>query len=153
MFICVTCAFRIVTVTNLKSINLFAEAMVKIIGLIKTGEGSAEAGIRQITAYWSGKGIDMDGFAMKDGSGLSRKNKVTTLQLTEMLRAATKTPAYQTFYASLPVAGKSGTLAGLLKGTFADGNLRAKQGRWGRCGPMQDMSPIKGKKIWPLPSL
>lgn len=35
---------------------------------------------------------------------------------------------YKTFNASLPVAGKSGSLASLCKGSFAENNMRAKSG-------------------------
>jgi D-alanyl-D-alanine carboxypeptidase/D-alanyl-D-alanine-endopeptidase (penicillin-binding protein 4) len=119
---------KIVRFTNLNSINVFAECMVKMIGLKKGGDGSTSEGVSQITNYWKGKGIDTDGFDMKDGCGLARKNKVTCKQFCAMLRVIKKEKIFDAFGKSLPEAGKSGGIAGLFKGTVAENNLKAKTG-------------------------
>ena len=55
---------------------------------------------------------------------------------------------YSAFNASLPVAGKSGSMANLCKGTFAENNLRAKTGYINRargyCGYVKTKS---GKEL------
>jgi D-alanyl-D-alanine carboxypeptidase/D-alanyl-D-alanine-endopeptidase (penicillin-binding protein 4) len=119
---------KIVRFTNLNSINVFAECMVKMVGLKKGGDGSTSEGVSQITAYWKGKGIDTDGFDMKDGCGLARKNKVTCKQFCAMLRVIKKDKIFDAFEKSLPEAGKSGGIAGLFKGSVAENNLKAKTG-------------------------
>ena len=78
--------------------------------------------------FWQSEGVDVKGLYMNDGCGLSRWNSISTRQLTEMLRSISKESYYKSFYNSLPVAGKSGSLGSLMKGTAAENNLHAKSG-------------------------
>jgi len=118
----------IIKQANLRSINSYAEACVKILANKKFKKGTTEDGIRVIRNFWSQKGIDLDGMLMKDGSGLSRVNRITTDQISKMLCVFTNDITYQYFYKSLSVAGSSGSLMNLFKGTYAENNLRAKSG-------------------------
>jgi serine-type D-Ala-D-Ala carboxypeptidase/endopeptidase (penicillin-binding protein 4) len=119
---------QIVYYTNLKSVNTFAETLLKMMGYKQKGEGTTKAGIEVINNYWLSKGIDLKGFDIYDGCGLSRKDKVTTQQICKILVSFYSNPAYKSFLESLPVAGKSGNLASYLKGTVAENNLKAKTG-------------------------
>jgi len=119
---------NIVYHTNLKSVNTFAEHLLKMLGKTETGEGSYESGSKVVEKFILSKKIDIDGFVMKDGSGLSPLNRVTTKQMAGFLLQFMKDPAFDNFNKSLPVAGKSGSIAGLFKGTVAENNLRAKSG-------------------------
>jgi len=66
---------------------------------------------------------------MYDGSGLSRYNYVTASALTSLLEHLYKDPVHHdAFLASLPIAGKDGTLAARLRQTRAEGNALAKTG-------------------------
>jgi len=123
---------EIIRHTNLKSINLFAEAILKAIGKIKKGEGSEKAGIEVVKNFWAAKKVDLKGFVMEDACGLSRKNKISAGQLCEMLRVIRWEKSYDSFRQSLPVAGKSGGMAGMLNNTFAENNLTAKTGNMDR---------------------
>lgn len=118
----------IVYQTNIKSVNLFAEAMVKVLGAEKGSGGSASAGLKIIHNHWVSLGINSTGLNIEDGCGLARTNKINTLQLTGILLAIKKSKAFPFFYQSLPVAGLSGGMASLLKGTHAENNMRAKTG-------------------------
>ncbi len=118
----------IVHKTNIKSINIFAESLFKTIGLKLKGEGSYEKAKEAMDEFWEHKGIDLSGFDMNDGSGLSRSNCVTTYQLVKMLHKAKEFQSFEHFYASIPVAGESGSISNLFKGHFAQENLRAKSG-------------------------
>jgi D-alanyl-D-alanine carboxypeptidase/D-alanyl-D-alanine-endopeptidase (penicillin-binding protein 4) len=118
----------IIIPTHVKSVNLFAEAILKTIGRIKKNEGSESSGTEAITEYWSKKGIDLTGFDMQDGCGLSRKNKISTRQLVSMLQMIKNEKYFPTFEMSLPLAGVSGGMASMLKGSIAEKNLRAKTG-------------------------
>jgi len=119
----------IVHQTNLHSNNLFAETLLKTIALKKTGYGSIYSAIDIVLNYWKGRGVDVEGFFMSDGSGLSRSNGISTFQQATILSKIYRDNSmYKTFNASLPVAGKSGSLASLCKGSFAENNMRAKSG-------------------------
>lgn len=119
---------KIVYWTNLKSLNLYAEHLLKYIAYKKTGFGSTNAGTEIVTNYWKAKGVDVSGFFMNDGSGLARANVITTKTQTQILRVMSKDKNFTAFYNSLAIAGKSGSLGGLCDGTFAENNLRAKSG-------------------------
>ena len=114
--------------TNMKSVNLFAEAILKMIGYTKFQVGSSGVGIEAIKNFYINKGIDLDGFDMEDGCGLSRKNKISARQLAEILSILRKEKDFAAFEKSLPVAGKSGGMASLLNGTLAENNMKAKTG-------------------------
>ncbi len=120
---------KIVYQTNIQSNNLFAETLLKTIAWNKTKFGEDQTGIDIVTNYWKSKGVDLKGFYMADGCGLSRFNAITTKQLSEILRVITlDSLLFKKFYESLPVAGKSGSLGKLCKGTIAENNLHAKSG-------------------------
>ena len=114
--------------TNLKSINLYAEHLLKYIAYKKNGIGKENEGTEIITAFWKNKGVDVSGFFMNDGCGLSRSNIITTKTETQILRQMAKEKNFKAFYNSLPVAGKSGSLDNMCEGTCAKDNLCAKSG-------------------------
>lgn len=116
---------------NKKSINLYAEHLVKMIGYTLLQDGSNESGTKAIADYWKSKGISVDGLHMQDGSGLSRYNGITPNQLALILRNNVTEPWFLDFFNSLPVAGKAGdpgTLKNMCKGTAAEGKVWAKSG-------------------------
>jgi D-alanyl-D-alanine carboxypeptidase/D-alanyl-D-alanine-endopeptidase (penicillin-binding protein 4) len=104
---------EIVWWTNKKSVNLYAEAILKTLALHKYGYGSEAAGTDLVASFWASKGVDVKGMYLNDGCGLSRWNSVTPRQFTGMLRVMTKDPNFKTFYRSFPehnatVVAKSG---------------------------------------------
>ena len=119
---------KIVYWTNMKSVNSFAEHLLNHIGLQKFKSGNTESGTKAITDFWKIKGIDTQGMFISDGSGLSRANGITARQMAEVIKHMTGSSEFDAFYNSLPVAGKSGSIASICKGTSAEGNLRAKSG-------------------------
>ncbi len=120
---------KLVYYTNLKSNNHYAESFLKTLACKKAGYGTTSAGCDAVLNYWKGRGVDVDGLFMNDGSGLSRSNAISTLQQASILAKIYRDSSiYKSFNASLPVAGQSGSLAGLCKGTFAEKNMRAKSG-------------------------
>ncbi|HRQ88217.1 MAG TPA: D-alanyl-D-alanine carboxypeptidase/D-alanyl-D-alanine-endopeptidase, partial [Bacteroidia bacterium] len=62
----------ILATTNHKSDNLRAECLHRAIGVQAKGQGTTTAAAEAVRAHWAGKGIDMTGFFMGDGCGLSR---------------------------------------------------------------------------------
>lgn len=110
---------EIVYWTNQKSMNLYAEHLLKKMGEVTYGEGSTANGIKAVVNFWNSQKIDLAGFNMVDGSGLSRKNLVTTTQFVQMLLKMKDSIHFPVFFDSLPYQGsikaKSGTMS-LIKG-------------------------------------
>lgn len=115
--------------TNMYSVNLFAEHILNWISLKRYGRGSTNSGTNAVTQFWKKKGIDTRGMYINDGSGLSRFNAVSAKQMVDILVYMRKrSKSWKTFNKSLPLAGKSGTLIRLCKGSNSYNNLRAKSG-------------------------
>ncbi len=65
---------------------------------------------------------------MYDGSGLSPNNGISASQISKALYLVSKDSIFASFYASIPVAGQTGTVYRLGKGSAAEGNMRVKSG-------------------------
>jgi D-alanyl-D-alanine carboxypeptidase/D-alanyl-D-alanine-endopeptidase (penicillin-binding protein 4) len=88
--------------TNKKSVNLFAESLLKTIALRKYGFGTESGGTDAVVSFWQARGIDTKGLYMNDGCGLSRWNSITPRQFVSVLKLMTKDPSFKTFYKSFP---------------------------------------------------
>ena len=122
---------EIATLTNMKSINLFAEGLVCLVGYEKGGKGTTEEGLKQIENYLTKK-ISFQGLYLKDGSGLSRSDGISADHFTQLLLLMHQSVNAQKFKSTLPVAGKSGTLSSLCKGQVGEGRIMAKSGTMSR---------------------
>lgn len=119
---------EIITQTNHRSINLYAEALLKAIGFKQYNYGTVGNGVKAIKAYWTKKKVNIISANIYDGSGLSPSNNLSANVFTKILSLMYQEDKSNIFYNSLPVASKSGTLANLCLGTAASNNLRAKSG-------------------------
>lgn len=105
--------------------NLYGETLLKTLGTALGQPGSARTGreaLRETVEAW---GIPPDSFIVSDGSGLSRYNYAAPEALVAVLRRLADD---ERFEATLPVAGRDGTLENRLQGTPAEDNARAKGG-------------------------
>jgi D-alanyl-D-alanine carboxypeptidase/D-alanyl-D-alanine-endopeptidase (penicillin-binding protein 4) len=120
----------IATLTNKHSDNFLADYILKILGAeLKGTPGHADFGKMIITNFLKENAIDSAQFDIIDGSGLSRKNRITAAALTHLLFQIYKNKAlFNRFFYTLPIAGIDGTLRGRLINTRAEGNARAKTG-------------------------
>lgn len=113
---------------NYHSINLYADAFLKSVGYNLSKDGSFDSAIKSQKQLWSRKGVDLQGFMIRDGSGLSPSGVLTANNLTDILYTMKTDEAFPEYYASIPVVGISGTVQNLAKGSKAVGNVRAKSG-------------------------
>jgi D-alanyl-D-alanine carboxypeptidase/D-alanyl-D-alanine-endopeptidase (penicillin-binding protein 4) len=105
--------------------NNTAELVLKEIGKVAGTAGSTEAGIAVAMATMTKWGIPTDGVVLRDGSGLSEQNRVSCSVFVTLLHRAGTAGA---IFAGLPIAGRTGTLHAYLRGTPAEGVMRAKTG-------------------------
>ena len=133
--------------TNMKSVNLFAEELLCLVGYGSNGNGSTDNGVTKLENYWTGK-IPVSGMFIKDGSGLSRGNAISPRHFCDLLKYMTTSKNFDAYYATLPVAGVSGTLSSVCKNQAAEGKVHAKSGTMNRiksyCGYVETTS---GKRI------
>jgi len=113
---------------NYQSINLYAEAFLKTFSAISSFGNSTKDAIKGLKQIWQSKGVNLSGFNIKDGSGLSPSNGITADNMTDILKAMYSEKSFKAFYESIPVVGESGTVAHLGKKSKAVGNVRAKSG-------------------------
>lgn len=118
----------IVDRTNMRSVNMYAENLLKTIGLYSMGKGDFSSGISAILEFWEKQGLDTKGMRLHDGSGLSPSNRVTASQIGMMLAYAAQQDYFDILFHSLPLAGHSGSLRPMFHGTNSFGILRAKSG-------------------------
>ncbi len=121
----------VITETNMRSVNLFAEHMLNLIAYEKTGFGSTDAGLKTLDTYWKSK-INTDGLHVNDGSGLSRTNAISANHYAQLLSYMHKSKYAAEFKKSLPIAGVSGTLKSVCKDQAAQNRMYAKSGTMNR---------------------
>ncbi|HNW72749.1 MAG: D-alanyl-D-alanine carboxypeptidase [Bacteroidales bacterium] len=117
-----------VMITNQMSVNWRSSKLLRKIGGKVYKSATTAAGARAILQFWSDKGVDTRGMYFYDGNGLSRNNAISPKQLVDALYVMRASPYFQTFYESLPLAGMTGTLHRAMKGSIAEGRIRAKTG-------------------------
>lgn len=112
--------------------NEGSEVVAHHVGLATTGAGSFEAGAAGVVATLGGLGIDVTGAEVHDGSGLSRRNRVSTATLIDLLQhaAGPDGEAMRSLVTGMPVAGFTGSLTyRFAEGpAVARGLVRAKTG-------------------------
>ncbi|PKP02642.1 MAG: D-alanyl-D-alanine carboxypeptidase/D-alanyl-D-alanine-endopeptidase, partial [Bacteroidetes bacterium HGW-Bacteroidetes-6] len=118
----------IVKFTNTHSHNVTAETLLKAAGLKFAGRGSYAAGLQALEALLDNLNVDRTMLILNDGSGLSKTDQLSPRAMGTFLKEVRQKPWFGTLYSSLPIAGKTGTLSTMFKGTAVEGKLRAKSG-------------------------
>lgn len=93
--------------------NEAAEVLAHQVGLATGDGGSFEGGRRGVLATLRSLGVDTSGDRLYDGSGLSRRNRLTAATLLGVLRLAASPdhPRLRGVLTGLPVGGFTGSLA------------------------------------------
>ncbi len=116
----------IIYLTNLYSINLFAESIARLCASKQYKSTTTESGTLAINRFWKKTTGNM---LLYDASGLSRFNAVSTRQFVSVLEFMYKKSSYKKqFYNSLAVAGENGTLSKMFLNSKAKGKVIAKTG-------------------------
>jgi serine-type D-Ala-D-Ala carboxypeptidase/endopeptidase (penicillin-binding protein 4) len=115
--------------------NLYAELLLRTLGKMSGTPdpklSSEDAGASVVRNFLTQAGINPSGLVMNDGSGLSRSDLVTADTTLQLLVYMNRHRFGSQFRLALPVAGVDGTLRNRMKGTPAQGNVRAKTGTLG----------------------
>jgi len=119
----------IITETNVKSNNHFAEYLFKFISTKNGNVGATKEAIAAIRSYWKSKALPVDQLMQYDGCGLSPCDVISANFYVELLTyMRNKSPYSSDFYNSLPITGGRGTLSELLVNTPLQGKIHAKSG-------------------------
>ena len=146
--------FSLIAAQTLKpSQNLYTELILRTLGNIQppitpasdsSGDASSERqtqgaavelrqtsedrGVEVVKSFLKTVGIRPESLNLNDGSGLSRNDMVTADSTVQLLTYMSRHRYADVFRDALPIAGVDGTLRNRMKGTVAEGNLRAKTG-------------------------
>lgn len=119
---------RVISVSD----NEGAEILSHQVGVEERNDGSFAGGASAVQGVLKRLGVNLAGTVIRDGSGLSREDRLTTQSLLDVLSVAAraKHPELRSVISSLPSAGFTGSMAGRL-GDSDDaglGRVRAKTG-------------------------
>ncbi len=114
---------------DVDSDNFYAEMLLKEVGAVQGGGGSAAAGTAVERRLLREAGVPLAGVRTVDGSGLSLLDRWTSLGLSTLLRTMWEDPTLRPYVvAALPIAGETGTLEHRMRKAPAHGLVRAKTG-------------------------
>ena len=118
--------WKLLRLMNVPSDDLFAELLTKQLGARFSGAGSTAAGAKAIASVLnSSYGLYPK---IVDGSGLSRHDRASPLEVVDLLRTVWNTTPGDMLWYSLPTVGVDGTVATIARGTPAQGHCIAKTG-------------------------
>lgn len=116
---------RIIESLIRRSDNLMAEGMLRC---AFPGLSRREA-VRAELDMWNRLGVNLDGVTVEDGSGLSRRNRLSAYAIADILVwMMDNDPRFLSFLNTFPRAGETGTVRNFLKGTPLQGRLWLKSG-------------------------
>jgi D-alanyl-D-alanine carboxypeptidase/D-alanyl-D-alanine-endopeptidase (penicillin-binding protein 4) len=121
---------NIIYESNKSSSNFVAEQILKTLGAEAMGApGTTVKGIQVIQEFLAEIGIPPEAYILENGSGLSRKNRLSANQIVTLLKYMHDSFEVKAEYlASLAIAGVDGTLRSRMQDTQAERRVRAKTG-------------------------
>lgn len=109
--------------------NTGSEILLRHIAIAQGGESDFAGGIKALTNLLDQAGLPSKGLELKDGSGLSRDNRISPTLLVHVLRSTLNDDQYAALITGLPVSGLSGSLTERFGfSRDARGVVRAKTG-------------------------
>jgi len=122
---------EIIRTTNHESVNLYAEALRKYLGVASGTGGTFGAGSSVIRNFLDSIGCEPYEAVILDGSGLSPNNNISALMTTRLLVHMYNSSVSEVFRSSLPAAGVSGTMRSYFRSDLFRGRVIAKTGSIG----------------------
>lgn len=120
---------EIVRDMNKYSNNVIARQLFLTIGAETFGPPArAEQARRAVQQWLEAKGIAAPELVLENGSGLSRRERISAASLAAMLQAAWRSNVMPEFIASMPIAAVDGTMRRRLKNEGVAGNAHIKTG-------------------------
>jgi serine-type D-Ala-D-Ala carboxypeptidase/endopeptidase (penicillin-binding protein 4) len=114
---------------NKWSNNLMARQIFLTLGAEIKGAPGTLLKSRAVVADWlKRKGFNWPGFDIENGSGLSRKARISPREMGQLLMYAWNSPTMPELMASLPIAGIDGTMRKRMRGEPARGMIHLKTG-------------------------
>lgn len=112
---------------NKESQNLHTELMLRRVAR-NAGSGSIADGQAVMHKVMGEAGLPAAGYHFADGSGMSSYNRISPRAGVGLLSWIARQPWGMDWRATLPIAGRDGTLQSRFKGTILEGKLFAKTG-------------------------
>lgn len=119
---------------NVMARHLFLTAGAQTLG----GAATIDKGLLAMASVLEKAGINYQGMAVENGSGLSRKSRISALQLGQLLEAVWRDPYMPEFLASMPLLGEDGTLASRFRKEDLRGRAHMKT------GTLRDVTALAG---------
>jgi D-alanyl-D-alanine carboxypeptidase/D-alanyl-D-alanine-endopeptidase (penicillin-binding protein 4) len=89
---------------------------------------NADRAERVVRAFYAGRNLPMPELVLENGSGLSRRERISALSMGRVLQAAWASPVMPEFVASLPLVGFDGTMRRRLNQRSVAGQAHIKTG-------------------------
>jgi len=120
---------RTIKVTNTRSQNFYAESLVKLVGVKSSGApGRFATGTAAVRRFLGRAGVGDATCVLADGSGLSRRNRLSAMHLTNLLRHMAGRPTGALYRRSLATSGVDGGLRHRCAEAPFRGRVHAKTG-------------------------
>ena len=121
---------EIVVAVNKFSNNVMTRMLLLNLGAEMFGPpATAAKGIKALAAVYQRLGIDTEDLVLENGSGLSRRTRISAATMSEVLDSARRSRWGAEFISSLPLSGLDGTLKRRLTSSRTRGNAHLKTGR------------------------
>ncbi len=120
---------EVLRLLNKHSNNTMARMLLLTLGIERFGAPATVANGERALAEWlAHKGLEFPELVVDNGSGLSRRTRVSADSLARLLAVAYRSRYYPELAASLPLGGQDGTLKRRFVDLAAEGRIRLKTG-------------------------
>lgn len=118
----------VIRLINKQSNNVMARTLLLTLGAEQRSGATARSGAAAALQVLSEQGVDVRGWVLENGSGLSRVERVTAEGLAGMLDLAWRSPLMPEFMSSLAISGVDGTMRRRLRHDETRGMAHLKTG-------------------------